>query len=61
MIQQYNSQQVVPALKLKKKASKAAQTAFYKWVADETWGQPSTETLLAFAQQMLSDNVKSTS
>ena len=60
MIQRYNSQQVVPALKLKKKTSKAAQTAFYKWVADETWGQPSTETLLAFAQQMLSDNVKST-
>lgn len=56
MIQRYNSWQGVPALKLKKKAAKAAQTAFYRWLADETWGQPSTETLLAFAQQMLSDN-----
>ena len=61
VIQRYNNQQVIPALKLKKKASKAAQTAFYRWLADETWGQPSTETLLAFAQQMLSDHAKSTS
>ena len=61
LIQRYNNQQIVPALKLKKKAAKAAQTAFYRWLADETWGQPSTETLLAFAQQMLSDNAKGTS
>lgn len=58
MIHRYNSQQVVAALKLKKKASKLAQTAFYKWLANETWGEPSTEVLLAFAQQLLSGNPK---
>ena len=53
LIDRYNEQQQTTALKVKKRASLATEAAFFRWLARETWGEPSPETLLTFAQQML--------
>lgn len=52
-MEKYNAQQVTPLLRLSKKATSAAQASFFGWLANETWGEPSTEELLSFAQTML--------
>jgi hypothetical protein len=54
IIDRYNRQQTHSILKLKINTSKVARTAFFNWLASETWGAPSSDTLLVFAQQMLS-------
>lgn len=53
LIETYNNQQQVTSLIVKKRAGKLAQTAFYEWLAFITWGEPSPEQLLEFAQTML--------
>ena len=42
---------------LKKKASKAAETAFRRWLVFDTWGEPSPAELLDFAQKMLAEKI----
>ena len=53
LIERYNQAQPQSVLRLKPKATKVAQSAFFRWLSHDTWGAPSTETLLDFAQQML--------
>ena len=53
LIERYNEQQGVGILKVKKRASLATEASFFRWLARVTWGEPSAETLLAFAQEML--------
>lgn len=52
LIERYNAQ-AGPALKLKKSSSKAAEAAFRRWLAADTWGEPSPSDLLEFAQRLL--------
>lgn len=52
-IERYNAHQDVPALLIKKKTTRVAQAAFWRWLAKETWGDPTADQLLAFAQEML--------
>lgn len=49
-ISRYNDQCTVPNQRVisGKKPSKAAQTAFYQWLAFETWGEPTSDDLLRF-------------
>ena len=54
LIDRYN-EQALPALRLKKKSSKAAETAFRRWLVSDTWGEPSAAELLDFAQRMLAE------
>jgi hypothetical protein len=53
IIEHYNLQQTSVTLQLKKKTSKVAQVGFFQWLAKSTWGDPSAEELLEFAQGML--------
>jgi hypothetical protein len=50
LIDQYNDQCVAVDLKLvvNKRPSKLAQTSFYKWLADVTWGLPTSEDILSY-------------
>ena len=52
-IDRYNEQQNAPPLRLKSRVTKLAQTAFFQWLAMETWGEPTSDALLAFAQHEL--------
>jgi hypothetical protein len=52
LVNRYNEQAVGP-LKLKKKATKAAEAGFRRWLVMNVWGEPSPQVLLDFAQQML--------
>jgi hypothetical protein len=51
-IAQYNAQQQLKPLQIQKKAGTAAQNAFYIWLGDVTWGEPSQEDLLEFANTL---------
>lgn len=55
LLEQYNQQQPIETLRLvgKKKPGKAAQAAFFAWLANATWGEPTAEELLAFAQTLI--------
>ena len=53
MMERYNQQQPAAALRLKKKVTKLGQVGFFQWLAMETWGEPTAEELLDFAQGML--------
>lgn len=53
MMERYNHHQPATALRLKKRVTKLAQVGFFQWLATETWGQPTAEELLEFAQHML--------
>lgn len=50
LIDQYNDQCVAVDLRLvaNKRPSKLAQTSFYKWLADVTWGLPTSEDILSY-------------
>jgi len=50
LIEQYNEQCVALDLKVvtSKRPSKLALTSFYKWLADQTWGAPTSEDILSF-------------
>ncbi len=54
LVDQYNTHQTHSVLRLKTKTTKLAETAFFQWLAIRTWGEPTSDDLLAFAQQMLS-------
>lgn len=54
LIERYNVQQSAAQLRVKKKATRLAQTAFYEWLALDTWGEPTSDELLTFAQRLLS-------
>lgn len=57
-ISQYNAQQATEALKIKKsRTSRAANTAFFGWLALETWGEPTEATLLSFAEKIYAGGV----
>lgn len=53
LIEGYNEQQQTPQLRVTKKQSRAAKTAFLRWVALTTWGEATAEDLLQFAKQKL--------
>lgn len=56
-ITRYNDQQQTEGLKIKKRkaTAKGAQVAFFRWLAVDTWGSPSAEQLLEFAQELLAE------
>ena len=54
LIERYNTQQSLAALRLNgKRVSKASEIAFKRWLALDLWGEPGPEQLLEFAQSML--------
>lgn len=56
IVERYNAQQGVHQLQLNARKTKLAQTAFFRWLVQEVWGEPSSEELLEFAQGMLFRN-----
>lgn len=50
LIDRYNEQQETGMLKIKTaaKMKKASETAFYSWLAEETWGKPTDSDVLQF-------------
>lgn len=55
LLKNYNDQQLTAALRVgKTRSTRASQTAFFRWLAVDTWGKPTTEQLLDFAQTLLS-------
>jgi hypothetical protein len=52
LVERYNEQAIGP-LKLKKRTTKASEAGFRRWLIMDTWGEPSPQVLLDFAQQML--------
>lgn len=60
LIGRYNDQQKIKSLHVKSsRITKGAQTAFFGWLALDTWGKPTTEQLLEFAQTLLADRAAS--
>lgn len=56
-INRYNDQQPTAPLQIKKKKNgKAAEAGFLNWLAKETWGEPSKDDLLAFAQEFFANS-----
>lgn len=55
LIGRYNDRQEIPSLRLKesKKPTKAVKAAFLQWLAADTWGDPTAEDLLEYAQRLL--------
>jgi hypothetical protein len=49
-VSQYNEQQIAAPLKISsgKKPKKAAESAFFNWLAEQVWGKPSDRDLLTF-------------
>ena len=54
-IDEYNGLQELSFLRITKRSSKTAEATFLKWLATKTWGDPSAEALLEFAQKLLSN------
>lgn len=54
LIERYNAQQTLGTLRVTPKGTKLAHAAFFRWLCKETWGEPTADELLAFAQRMLS-------
>lgn len=54
LIERYNAQQMLGTLRVGMKATKLAHAAFFRWLCKETWGEPTADELLEFAQRMLS-------
>lgn len=52
LIERYNAVALTP-LQVRKKASKAAEVAFRRWLVNDTWGEPTAESLVEFAQHLL--------
>ncbi len=54
LMERYNEQQVAPSLKFgKNKPKNSVVAAFYGWLSMDTWGEPSAEELLTFAETLL--------
>ena len=57
-MEDYENWQKNPALSLKgKKKSMVAAEAFFRWLAEKTWGEPTPEQILEFAQENLAGPV----
>ena len=55
-ISRYNETVTLPALKVKKKnTTKVAEKSFYHWLSKDTWGTPTNDELLQFANLILSN------
>lgn len=54
LVERYN-ESALGALKLRKKASKAAEEAFRRWLVKDTWGEPTPEELVEYAQHILAE------
>lgn len=55
LINRYNEQQGIPSLRVKSsRATRGATVAFFRWLAIDTWGKPTTEQLLVYAESLLS-------
>lgn len=54
LVERYNTQQPTRQLQVKKRVTALSRAAFLRWLVQQTWGEPSNEELLAFAQKMLS-------
>lgn len=52
LVERYNAQ-ALGALKIKKRITKVSEASFQRWLVMDTWGEPSPQVLLDFAQQML--------
>ena len=50
MIDRYNDQQATDLLKITSvtKIKKASETAFFTWLAEDTWGKPTDSDVLQF-------------
>ena len=56
LITEFNSLDISSSLKIKgSKPGKAAKVHFHSWLAERTWGNPTPEVLLEFAQKLLSN------
>lgn len=54
LVVRYNEQVTMTSLRFNsKRRAKAAQTAFFQWLAIETWGVPTAERLLDFAETLV--------
>lgn len=53
LVERYNAGQPTQPLRLDARKTRLARSAFFHWLAQETWGDPSSEELLEFAQDML--------
>jgi len=53
LVNRYNEQQSVTTLLVKSRMTKVARIAFLQWLAIDTWGEPTADDLLAFAQSQL--------
>jgi dihydrodipicolinate synthase/N-acetylneuraminate lyase len=58
LVDEYNAGQATEALKIKKRSTKLSQAGFLRWLALRTWGTPTPEELLNFAQKLLSERPK---
>lgn len=54
IVEEYNVSQSLSSLRLTSKPTKVARSSFFNWLATRTWGEPTAEDLLQFAQKMLS-------
>ena len=56
LLEKYNNQQPTETLRFhaQKRLGKSVLSTFYGWLAQDTWGEPSAEELLAFAQTLMS-------
>ncbi|MDT8992837.1 replication initiation protein [Curvibacter sp. APW13] len=53
-ITKYNHSQEISGLRIKNnKVQKGAQTAFFRWLGQEVWGEPTQEEALQFATEMI--------
>ena len=54
LVTRYNGQQKIAGLRFNsKRRAKAAQSAFFQWLVSETWGLPTAEQLLEFAETLM--------
>lgn len=55
LIESYNAQQSMKVLHVTKRVTKSAEAAFFRWLALDLWGEPTSEDMLAHAQRMLEE------
>ena len=53
LIEQYNGQQTVAALRIQRKFKTSADAAFHSWLGKHVWGEPSDADLITFASELL--------
>jgi plasmid replication initiation protein len=58
LVERYNAQQKLTALRVKKNYTPSAKSAFFGWLAIETWGEPTQEDLLHFVAGLLNESAQ---